>query len=123
MPGLNQNPEAQTLFIDWAQVKASTSYEAERRLAGSEFVLISDEDANRYLAAPLKAGASLKLFLVRGLYLNRDTGHFIVTFDGKDLFVFHGSLDRSAVPMKRQPIIVALPTPPLHVYVTASMAE
>lgn len=68
-----------------------------------------------------RAGSSL--FLVRAVFLNRDTGGFTVTPVWSDLLVEHGSLGRSAVPMKRQALIVRLPQKPETVFVSCSMAK
>ena len=95
--------------------------EAESRLAGASVVPLSADEAERYLDVPLDAPGSHSLYLVRGVYLNH--GAFDAYFDGRDLTVHHGSLGRRAVPMKRQPLVVALPTQPQTVYVIASMAE
>jgi hypothetical protein len=72
-------------------------------------------------AMPPQAGSSL--FLVRALYLNRGTGKFMVVPVGSELLVEHGSLGRSAVPMKRQALAVRLSQRPKTVYVSCSMDE
>lgn len=135
-PEPNGESRGDRYAVPCVPVKASGSNEAERRLANSDFIPISNDDVGHYLYldGPNKDAAKLfdpsnepnrsrAFFLVRCLYLNRDTGHFSATFDGTNLFVHHGSLGHSAVLMKRQPLIVALPKPPSHVYVTVSMAE
>ena len=106
-----------------AEVKASARGEAARRLADASVIPLSAEEATGYLDRPLDAPASHNLYLVRGVYLNRGTGSVRAYFDGRDLTVHHGSLGRRAVPMRRQPLVVALPTQPHNLYVTASMAE
>jgi hypothetical protein len=70
---------------------------------------------------PPRAGSSL--FLVRGVYLNRGTGGFEVVPVGSELLVEHNCLGRSAVPMKRQALVVRLSQRPVTVYVSCSMAE
>jgi len=57
------------------------------------------------------------------VYLNRGTGKFIVVPVGNELLVEHGSLGRSAVPMKRQALILRLSQKPETVYVSCSMDE
>ena len=109
--------------VSCVEVKPSASPEAERVLSDNACVAITAADANRFLQHPLTVAPPLSLYLVRGVYLNRGTGAFSVTSNGVDLFVFHGSLGRSAVPMQRQPLIVALPSEPSKIYVSASMAQ
>jgi len=72
-------------------------------------------------STPPRAGRSL--FVVRAVYLNRGTGKFIVTPLGTELLVEHGSLGRSAVPMKRQSLVVRLSQRPETVFVSCSMDE
>jgi hypothetical protein len=109
--------------VQWVEVKPSASAEAERRLSSTAAERVSSDEASTYAGKPLKIGEHEEPYLVRGLNLNRGTGGFTVRFDGRDLYVHHGSLGRHAVPMSRQPLLVALPRPPEHVYVSVSMAE
>jgi hypothetical protein len=111
------------LSVRWVEVKSSASAQAERRLLSTDAERVSRDDASIYAAKPLKIGDHEEPCLVRGLYLNRGTGGFTVKFDGRDLYVLHGSLGRHAVPMTRQPLLVALPRLPAHVYVSVWMAE
>ena len=109
--------------VQWVEVKPAASVEAERRLSSVEAERVSPEEASKYAATPLNLGGDEEPYLVRALYLNRGTGRFKVAFDGRDLYVHHRSLGHHAVPMSRQPLLVALPRPPEHVYVSVSMAE
>ena len=109
--------------VPWAEVKPSAHSAAERHLAAVDFVRVSREEATDYATTPLQVGDGDQCYLLRGLYLNRGTGRFSVGCDGRNLYVHHGSLGRRAVPMKRQPLLVALPEAPEQVYVDVSMAE
>jgi hypothetical protein len=64
-----------------------------------------------------------KPYLTRGVYLNRGTGGFSVYILEDQLLVRHGSFGRSAVPMKRQALVLQLEHSPTEVFVTCSMAE
>jgi hypothetical protein len=105
------------------EVNASANAAAEQRLSSAEAERISRDEVTKYAAKPLKLAQHEEPYLVRGLYLNRGTGGFTVKYDGRDLYVHHGSLGHHAVPMSRQPLLVALPRAPEHVYVLVSMAE
>jgi hypothetical protein len=105
------------------EVKPASRAEAERRLLAVAAERVSAEEAAAYAAEPLAVAEHEAVYLVRALYLNRGTGGFMVTFDGRDLFVRHDSLGRCAAPMGRQPLLVALPGAPEHVYVSVGMAE
>jgi hypothetical protein len=109
--------------VQWAEVKPSLSVSAEQRLARADIVRVSRDEAHDYSSAPSQFSASNDCYIVRALYMNRGTGSFSVRFDGRDLYVHHSSMGHHAVPMKRQPLLVALPAAPEHVYVTVSMAE
>ena len=62
-------------------------------------------------------------YLVRGLYLNWETGGFTAhTLDGQ-LWIVHRSLGAVAAPVKRQPLVVQLDSAPAQVHVTCSVAE
>lgn len=62
-------------------------------------------------------------YLTRGLYLNRGTGRFSVYISADQLVVHHGSLGASAVPMKRQALVLQLEQSPAEVFVYCSMAK
>ena len=109
--------------VKWVEVKPSAIARAEQQLAIASAVRISPNEVADYTNERLQLGQQDECFLVRGLYLNRGTGRFAAMFDGRDLYVQHRSLGHHAVPMQRQPLLVALPKAPEHVYVSVSMAE
>jgi hypothetical protein len=96
---------------------------AEEQLHDVASVEISAERATEFTGRPVSPRAGSSLFLVRAVYLNRSTGKFIVVPVGNELLVEHGSLGRSAVPMKRQALILRLSQKPERVYVSCSMDE
>lgn len=109
--------------VKLVEVRTSAISGAEQRLSAADVVRISPDEVPHYASEPLKLGQHDECYLVRGLCLNRGTGRFTATFDGRDLYIHHGSMGHHAVPMQRQPLLVALPKTPEHVYVTVSMAE
>ena len=97
--------------------------EAEEQLRDVACVELSSQHASEMTGQPVKAIPGGSLFLVRAVYLNRGTGKFTVSLSGRNLLVEHGSLGHSAVPMKRQALVVSLPQKPDVVYVSCSMDE
>lgn len=86
-------------------------------------VAITTDRASELSGHSVVSRAGRNLFLIRAVFLNRSTGKFKVTAVGSELLVEHGSLGHSAVPMKRQALIVWLPQKPETVFVTCSMDE
>ena len=120
-PDVTTPSDART--VPFAQVKPSARGLAERQLIATDCIILTPQAAASYLDEPLHTDAGDQLFLVRGLCLSRETGRFDVHFDGDDLYIVHSSLGRGPVPMRRQPLVVALPARPRQVYVTVRMAE
>jgi hypothetical protein len=97
--------------------------QAEELLRDSACIGVSNDRARELTGQRVDGPASKTLFLVRGLQLNPGTGKFMVIPLGHELLVHHGSLGGSAVPMKRQPLLVRLSEKPDAVYVSCSMAR
>jgi hypothetical protein len=108
---------------DILEVRAERMAEAEAQLREAGCVEVSAERASELSGKKVESAAGRDLFLVRGVCLNRATGGFVVVPLGRELLVHHASLGRSAVPMKRQPLIVRLAQKPEIVFVSCSMAE
>jgi len=108
---------------DVMEVAPAKMPEAEEQLRDVVCVELSSQRASELTGQPVKAIAGGSLFLVRAVYLNRGTGKFTVSLSGRNLLVEHGSLGHSAVPMKRQALVVRLRQKPDVVYVSYSMAE
>lgn len=127
----NPPPEEKARLSDWQRVDASRVYEviepkiaeAEVLLAEVPFVQLSEREAVAFAGKELGEAPGTRPYLVRGLYLNRITGKFIVYTKDGQLRVHHGSMGRQAVPMQRQPLVVQLEQTPAAVYVTVSMVE
>ena len=117
-------PQAQSLpSSDIAEVIPEQIAAAEEQLRDHACVEISADHAAELTGRPMPPRADSRLFVVRAVYLNRGTGNFMVVPVGSELLVEHGSLGHSAVPMKRQPLVVRLPQKPETVYVSCSMDE
>jgi hypothetical protein len=108
---------------DVVEVRPDRMAAAEGQLRDVACVEVSSQRAAELTGHPMEPRAGSSLFLVRGVYLNRGTGKFMVVPVGRELLVEHGSLGHSAVPMKRQALIVRLPQKPEVVYVSCSMDE
>ena len=96
---------------------------AEAMLKQKSVVRLSAVQATGFVGGNLKAVSGKTPFLVRALYLNEGTGKFMVYQRGKRLWITHGSLGNSAVPMKRQALVIFLKTRPTQVFVDCSMDE
>jgi hypothetical protein len=108
--------------VPWVEVRPEARAAAEQRLDRSVLIPLRSDEVAGYAGGPFDH-PGLNIYLVRGVYLNRHTGGFYVRSDGRDLYVDHASLGRSPVPMKRQPLLVALPAAPRSVYVSCGMDE
>jgi hypothetical protein len=64
-----------------------------------------------------------KPILVRAVFANGGTGSFAARYDGKTLYVHHGSLSDNLGPTRNLPLIVNLPSAPTEVYSWASSAK
>ncbi len=95
----------------------------ERLLDGTPCLEISAEKAGYFLCKEYNAPPGTKPFLVRAVFLNRGTGAFSAYFTADSLKVEHGSLGKSAVPMKRQALVVSLERLPKEVFVDCDMCE
>ena len=108
---------------DVMQVAPDKMAEAQKQLREAACVGLSSQRASELVGQRVESVSGKRLFLVRGVYLNRGTGRFMVVPVGSELMVEHGSLGHSPVPMKRQALIVRLSQKPETVYVTCSMDE
>ncbi len=108
--------------VVWSDVKAGARLEAAALLDRSPVVQLTPEQVAKFVDQPL-AGPGEKLFLVRGVYVNWETGHFSVLTDGMDVVVDHLSFARNARPMGRWPLVIALPEKPRNVYVICWVAQ
>jgi hypothetical protein len=97
--------------------------EAEKLLQDVSIVALSGEQAAGFVGGSLPDAEGTEPYLVRALLLNRGTGNFSVYLMDQGIWIRHGSLGRSAVPMTRQPLVLQLEQPPQEVYVSVSMAE
>ena len=108
---------------DILEVAPGGAAAAVEQLRNAACLEISAEQAAEIAGRKTLSAGDGKWYLVRGVCLNRGTGKFTVVEVGSELLVEHGSLGHSAVPMKRQPLIVRLQRKPETVYVSCSMDE
>jgi hypothetical protein len=108
--------------VDVMEVAATKMPEAEEQLRDVACIEVSSQSAAELIGQSVES-ATGNLYLVRAVYLNRGTGKFTVVPLGRDLLVTHNSLGRTAVPMKRQALVVRLPQKPDVVYVDCGMDE
>ena len=105
------------------EVLESKEHQAEELLEDVSIVELNAERAVEFIGAALPDVPGTQPYLTRSVYLNRGTGSFSVYILGNQLLVHHGSLGRTAVPMKRQALVLQLEHKPQDVFVTCSMAE
>jgi hypothetical protein len=108
---------------DFFLVPARTQREAQSLLEESAAVGISSDQVTRFLGKAVSPPEGTRFFLLRGVALNEETGVFSVFSRDQLVWVYHGSLGRSPVPMKRRALIAALQDQPHEVYVTCTMDE
>ena len=96
---------------------------AEQLLQDVSIVALTAEEAAAFVGAPLSEVPGTRPYLLRGVYLNRETGRWSVCILEDQLLVYHGALGSSAVPMKRQALVLQLEREPREVFVACSMAE
>lgn len=105
------------------EVRDSLQARMQERLAEHPVVPLSRQEAAAAVEGDKAGGDSLKPYLVRALYLNYGTGGFSLYRSGTNLLAVHGSLGKSAVPMKRRALVLLLPVPPQKLYIEVFMAE
>ena len=105
------------------EVVSTRMPEAEQLLSDVSCVELSNQRASELVGRIVTQDSGRALFLVRALYLNRTTGKFGVSVSDHELFVGHNSMGHTAVPMKRQALVVRLTEKPDVVYVSCSMDE
>ena len=108
---------------EFYEITASKLPQAEVILKEQSIVSISHQQAEGLVGHSLPQMSGKSTFLVRAVYLNAGTGAFSVESSGHRLWVSHGSLGHSAVPMKRQALVVFLKGRPDEVFVNCMMAE
>ena len=86
-------------------------------------IQISDQEASEFLGRTIVHPAGKRLFLVRGLCCNRETGGFSADLFRGRLWVFHGSMGSSVGAVERQPVILELSRLPKEVYVDFGVTE
>lgn len=109
--------------IAFSEVKYKYEADAIKLLESSQIHEISKEKMLEFAQTPLKYNKNMNFYLVRALYLNKGTGGFSVSAQGNQLWVSHGSLGHSAVPMSRTALVIALKEKPQDIYITCSMDE
>jgi hypothetical protein len=91
-------------------------------LASVPFAVLTCEDADFLTGGHYSCDEKAKPILVRAVYANGGTGNFTVRYDGKILFVHHGSLgDPGSV--RNLPLIVCLPFVPVELFAWTSSAR
>jgi hypothetical protein len=108
---------------DIVEVAPDQMTAAEEQLRELFCVEISADRASELIGHLIAPRAGSSLFLVRAVYLNRGTGKFMAVPVRSELLIEHGSLGHSAVPMKRQALVVRLSQKPETIYVSCSMDE
>jgi hypothetical protein len=104
-------------------VSDSEEAEAEELLQWASILEISAEEASAFLGGALPDVPGARPYLTRALYLNRQTYMFQVYTLGDKLLVYHGTLGRSPMTMKRQALVLQLGEEPAAVFLYCSMAE
>lgn len=105
------------------EVASSLQPKAQNLLKQKSIVALSLAQAKTFTSGQFKQVKGKRPYLVRAVYLNKETGAFSVFLHGKKLVVSHNSLGRSAVPMKRQALVVYLSAQPTEVFVICGMDE
>jgi hypothetical protein len=105
------------------EILESRELQAQELLRDVSIVELTAEQTEEFIGAALPDVPGTQPYLTRGVYLNRGTGNFSVYVLENQLLVHHDSLGHSAVPMKRQALVLQLERKPKDVFVTCSMAE
>jgi hypothetical protein len=105
----------------FAPVLAEHQLEAQAALAETAAKRLSAEEAARLTGKRLPADG--EYVLLRGILLNEANGRFDVGVKGRAVYVYHGSLGRPPVPIRRKALVAVLPAVPETVYVSCGMAE
>jgi hypothetical protein len=124
----NKPEDKGLVWWDWEEqivyeVDQSSQQDAQSLLAEKQITKLTIEQVNRLTGTEVEEIENHDFYLVRGVFLNEGTGEFVIYSNGKQLWVYHGSLGRSPVAMKRKALIVALDQMPDEVFVTCMMDE
>ena len=95
----------------------------KRSWSDVSIIELSRQEAAEFTGGAPEEVPNTQPYLVRALYLNRETGRFSAYLAQDQLVVHHDSLGSSAVPMKRQALVLQLGRVPVKVFVSCSMAE
>lgn len=96
---------------------------AQAFVSNIPYRLLTNEETERLIGGRLPNVEGTNPYLVRGLFLNKDTGGYYISVESGNIWVHHASLGRTVVPMKRQALVLQLVEKPKEVYITCSMAE
>jgi hypothetical protein len=91
-------------------------------LAKVPFAVLTCTDADFLAGGHYNCDGSKKPVLVRAVYANGGTGNFTIRYDGRTLYIHHGSLGNLGA-AKNLPLIVNLPSTPTEVYAWVSSAK
>ncbi len=111
------------IISDYFIVSELAQAEAQSLLEENAAVGITSDQVARFLGKAVQPPSGTKFFLLRGVALNESTGNFSVFYQGRLVWVYHGSLGKRPAPMKRRALIAALNSQPQEVFVTCMMDE
>ncbi|MEJ2155156.1 MAG: hypothetical protein P8X96_07455 [Desulfobacteraceae bacterium] len=114
---------SETDDVEYIEIKKTRQNFAQALLEKESIIELSRKEAINLGFDEQSYDRLLRIFLVRSVYLNEATGNFLLSMQGNDLVVFHGSLGHSPALMKRKALMVLLPEKPANVYVYCLMAE
>jgi hypothetical protein len=107
----------------FAPVQESSRAAAEELLRENPFLKIDAEKANELVGGEVGSAGDGEYYLLRGLYLQEETGSFTVYTRGGQVVVQHACPGRSPVPMNRTAVVARLSEPPTDVYTICSTDE
>jgi hypothetical protein len=105
------------------EVPSSNNLVAVNLLKNTPCIEMAKSNAEMLLGREIAVPKSLKVFLVRGLCQNRETGGFDCRYYRRKLSVAYGAMGSKSLPLEKQPIIVLLPDKPRKIFVTSFVME
>jgi hypothetical protein len=120
-------PDGFARLFNWEGIKhwevvSDMQREAQALLEKREFAELSESLASEYVGESVQGPTNTRPYLVRGIYLHKESSAFSVYRSGRHIKVEHSCMGAfPAWRMKRFALIVRLAQPPEKVWVFCSM--
>lgn len=106
-----------------AEVTEDSFPKAEEVLAKQQFVPLTRDQSKFYTGVNMPQSSKETPYLIRSVYINKETGLFEVLYKNSQVWIIHSSLGNSELAMQRGALVVLLPFSPSKVFIECSVDE